>query len=100
MPLTGEQIVLALGEVDDVIITRLLATGGTADQLAESQTRSENNEPLLSSGRRLPGGRVGYLADMLITLEERIVWESAERLALCQFPLEADGTPCVAVRAL
>jgi hypothetical protein len=70
MFLTREQIVRALGEVDDVMIAQIIATGATADELAEAQAWLENNEPLLNSGRRLPAGRVGHLADMLITLEE------------------------------
>lgn len=68
--LTQEQIRRALGQVDDAALARIMATGATAEELAEAQAWVANDEPLLNTGKALPKGRVGMLAEILMTLEE------------------------------
>jgi hypothetical protein len=70
MPLNRAEIIRILGEVDDVIVAQIIASGATADELAEAQAWVSNDEPLLNSGKPLPAGRVGQLADILTKLEE------------------------------
>jgi hypothetical protein len=69
MPLTREQIRRALGEVDDAALARIMATGATPEELAEAQAWVVNDEPLLNTGKALPKGRVGMLAEILMTLD-------------------------------
>jgi hypothetical protein len=70
VPLNRAEIIRVLGEVDDVIIAQIVASGATAEELAEAQAWMSNDEPLLNSGKPLPAGRVGHLANLLAKLEE------------------------------
>jgi hypothetical protein len=70
VPLNRAEIIRVLGEVDDVIIAQIVASGATAQELAEAQAWVSNDEPLLNSGKPLPAGRVGQLAEILSKLEE------------------------------
>jgi len=70
MSVTREQIRRVLGDVDDVAVSRIMATGATAEELAEAQAWVANDEPFLNTGKALPKGRVGLLAEILIRLEE------------------------------
>jgi hypothetical protein len=70
MLLNRAEIIRLLGDVDDVIIAQIVASGTTADELAEAQAWVSNDEPLLNSGKSLPAGRVGRLAAILVKLEE------------------------------
>jgi hypothetical protein len=73
---------------DDVTIAKIIATGATAEELAEAQAWIANDEPLINAGRplapsRLDGasapmeigtealtkGRVGELVDILTELD-------------------------------
>ena len=75
MRLNRDQIKRALGSVDDHVIARILGIGATAEELAEAQAWVANDEPLLNTGKPLPKGRVGGLAEILMSLDE----ESEER---------------------
>ena len=77
MPLNRAAIIRILGEVDDVIVAQIIASGATEDELAEAQAWALNDEPVLNSGKPLPAGRVSQLADILTKLEE----ERAEPVA-------------------
>jgi len=70
MPLHREEIVRAIGEVNDAVISRIMRIGPTAGELAEAQAWLANDEPLVNSGKPLPGGRVGEIVEILQTLEE------------------------------
>jgi hypothetical protein len=70
VPLNREEIIRALGEVDEVIVAQIIASGATAHELAEARAWISNNEPLLNSGKPLPSGRVGRLTEILSKLEE------------------------------
>jgi hypothetical protein len=70
VPLSREEIIRALGEVDEVIVAQIIASGATANELAEARAWVLNDESLLNDGRPLPSGRVRQLADILAKLEE------------------------------
>jgi hypothetical protein len=67
--LTRDEIIKAVGQVDDVTIAEIIGTGGTAEELAEAQAWAVNDDPLLNAGRKLPTGRVRELIDILAELE-------------------------------
>jgi hypothetical protein len=67
--LTRDEIIKAVGQVDDVTIAGIIGTGATADELAEAQAWAVNDDPLLNAGRKLPTGRVRELIDILAELE-------------------------------
>jgi hypothetical protein len=67
--LTRDDVIKAVGEVDDVTIAEIIATGATAEELAEAQAWIANEDALLDAGKPLPTGRVRELIDILAELE-------------------------------
>jgi hypothetical protein len=67
--MTRDDVIEALGRIDDATIAEIIATGATADELAEAQAWIVNDEPLLNAGRPLATGRVRELIDILAELE-------------------------------
>ncbi|WP_407178341.1 hypothetical protein [Bradyrhizobium sp. STM 3562] len=69
--ITREDAIKAVGGADanDVVISQIIGTGATVDELAEAQAWIANDEPLMNTGRPLPSGRVGELVDILSELQ-------------------------------
>ena len=67
--LTRDDVIKAVGAVDDVTIAQIIGIHATADELAEAQAWLANDEPLLNAGRPLATGRVRELVDILSDLE-------------------------------
>jgi hypothetical protein len=67
--LTRDDVIKAVGAVDDVTIAQIIGTGATADELAEAQAWIVNDEALMNTGKPLPSGRVGELVEILTELE-------------------------------
>ncbi len=68
--LTREELVAALGPVDDIVVAQVVAMGATAEELAEARAWIASDEPLINSGRPLAAGRIGQLVEILATIEE------------------------------
>lgn len=64
-PLTRKDVIETIGDVDDVTVADIIATGATAQDLAEAQSWVTNDEALLNTGRPLPTGRVGQLVEII-----------------------------------
>ena len=64
-PLTRDDLIIALGQIDDIVVAEILNTGATAEELAEAQAWLSNNEPLMNSGRPLATGRISRLIEIL-----------------------------------
>ena len=67
--ITRDDVTRAIGRIDDVTIAEIIATGATADELAEAQAWIANDEPLMNAGRPLATGRVRELIDILAEFE-------------------------------
>jgi hypothetical protein len=67
--MTRDDVTRAIGHIDDVTIAEIIATGATADELAEAQAWIANDEPLMNAGRPLATGRVRDLIDILAELD-------------------------------
>jgi hypothetical protein len=70
MPLTRDEIIKALGDVDDAVIAELIRMGATTEELAEAQAWIANDEALMNAGKPLASGRPARLAEIMGTLEE------------------------------
>jgi hypothetical protein len=70
MSLSREQLIKALGDVDDASLAEILAMGVTAEELAEAQAWITNDEALISSGKPLVSGRVSRLVEILTSIED------------------------------
>jgi hypothetical protein len=51
--LTRDDVINAVGAVDDVTIAQIIGINATADELAEAQAWIVNDDPLLNAGRPL-----------------------------------------------
>lgn len=68
--LTRDDVIKAVGPVEDVTIAEIIGTGATAEELAEAKAWTANDEPLMNAGKPLAKGRVGELVEILTELEE------------------------------
>jgi hypothetical protein len=67
--LRRDDVIRAVGPVDDVTVAEIIGTNATVNELAEAQAWIANDEPLLNDGRPLAQGRVRELIDILAELE-------------------------------
>jgi len=70
MSMTAGTVVSILGPVDQSLIAEVIATGATLDELEQAFAWINNDEALIGEGRRLPGGRVATLVDILAADDE------------------------------
>ncbi|WP_407158453.1 hypothetical protein [Bradyrhizobium sp. STM 3557] len=66
---TRDDVIKAVGPVDDVTIAQIIGTGATIDELAEAQAWLANDEPFMNTGKPLATGRVRGLVEILSELE-------------------------------
>jgi hypothetical protein len=67
--LTRDDVLKAVGQADDVTISKIISSGATVTELAEAQAWLSNDEPLINAGRPLATGRARELVDILSDLE-------------------------------
>jgi len=67
---TQKDIVAALGPVDDLVISEILGTGATVEELAEAAAWIANDEALMNIGQPLATGRVSRLVEIIAALKE------------------------------
>jgi hypothetical protein len=67
--LTQEDVIKAIGRVDDVTIAQIIGINATVDELAEALAWMANDEPMMNAGRPLATGRVRELVDILAELQ-------------------------------
>jgi hypothetical protein len=79
-PLTRKEITAALGDIDDFVVTEIINTGATADELAEARAWLANSEPLINTGKPLASGRVGRLVEILDSIEADEVGPAGHRI--------------------
>lgn len=68
--LTREDVIAILGQIDDAMVAKIIASGATAEELAEARAWLANDEPLMNTGRPLATGRAGHLVEMIAAIEE------------------------------
>jgi hypothetical protein len=71
MALTREQLVKAVGNVDEAVVAEILGMGATAEELAQAQAWIGNDEALINMGKPLVRGRVSRLVEILTSIEEQ-----------------------------
>jgi uncharacterized protein (DUF433 family) len=77
--LTRKDVTAMLGELDDVVVAEIIATGATPEELAEAHAWLANDEPLMNAGRPLPTGRVARVVDIIAAIGEEEEQEAAGR---------------------
>ena len=64
-----DDVIKAIGAVDDATVAQIIGTGATVDELAEALAWMASDEPRMNSARPLATGRVRRLVDILAELE-------------------------------
>jgi hypothetical protein len=77
--LARKDVTALFGELDDVVIAKIIATGATRDELAEVHAWIANDEPLMNAGRPLPSGRIARLVDLFVAIKEEEEQEEVVR---------------------
>jgi hypothetical protein len=70
MTLTREDVLSVIGPADEILITEIIATQATREELAHAWAWLNNDEALINEGRSLPNGRTGDLIQLLSSLDE------------------------------
>jgi hypothetical protein len=65
MRLSSEDVRAVVGPIDETLLADILATGASAQELAEAWAWVSAEEALVNEGRALPSGRVAQLIDLL-----------------------------------
>ena len=68
--LTRAEVIAALGPVDDIVVSDILATGASSEELVQARTWLTNDEAPINAGEPLASGRVARLMEILEDLEE------------------------------
>jgi len=67
--ISRDDVMAAIGQVDDATIAEIIGTGATVEELAEAKAWIANDEPLMNIGKPLATGKVRELVDILSELE-------------------------------
>ena len=68
--LTRGEVLAALGPVDDILVSDILATGASDQEFLQARSWLANDEAPINAGEPLASGRVARLMAILGTLEE------------------------------
>jgi hypothetical protein len=70
MSMVRQDVVSVLGPIDEALVTEIIATNATAEELSDAWAWVNNDEALISEGRHLPDGKVAELVDLLSSSED------------------------------
>jgi hypothetical protein len=68
--LTRDEIVTALGSVDDTLVSDILGTGASSEEFAQARVWLANDEAPINAGEPLASGVVARLIGILECLED------------------------------
>lgn len=69
-PLTRQEVIAAVGSIDEIVLSEIMAMGASAEELAEAVAWTTNDEALINSGKPLASGRVARLVELLAREKE------------------------------
>lgn len=68
--LTRDDVLSVIGPADDVLVTEIIATQATLEELTRAWAWVNNDEALINAGQPLPGGRTAELVELLTAEDE------------------------------
>jgi hypothetical protein len=63
--LSPKDVKAAFGDLDDVTVAKIMASGATPQELAEARAWIISDDALMNAGKPLPAGQVGRLVELL-----------------------------------
>ena len=70
--LTREEVVAALGSVDDHLVAEILATGGSSEEFAAARAWVANDEVPMNTGAPLASGRITQFVELLEAADDSL----------------------------
>jgi hypothetical protein len=70
MGLTRDDVLSVIGPADEILVTDIIATEATTEELAQAWAWVNNDEALINEGRPLPSGRIAELVELLTPQDE------------------------------
>ena len=68
--LTHDDVLAVMGRADDIVISKIIASGATREELMKAYAWHTNDEALVNEGRSLPSGRIGELISIMSDLDD------------------------------
>jgi len=65
MALTRDDVLSVIGPADEILVTAIIATEVTTEELAQAWAWVNNDEALINEGRAPPSGRTAELVEIL-----------------------------------
>lgn len=65
MTMTARDITAIIGPADEDLLSEIMLTGATPEELAQAWAWVNSDDVLIDSGRPLPAGKVAELIDLL-----------------------------------
>jgi hypothetical protein len=65
MALTRDDVRSVIGPADETLVTEIIATKATTEELTHAWAWANNDEALINEGRPLPSGRTAELVELL-----------------------------------
>ena len=65
MALTRDDVLSVIGPTAEILVTEIIATEATIEELAQAWAWMNNDEALINEGRALPSGRTAELVELL-----------------------------------
>ena len=65
MALTRDDVLSVIGPADEILVTEIIATEATTEELAQAWAWVNSDEALINEGRALPSGRTAELVELL-----------------------------------
>ncbi|MDR6306712.1 hypothetical protein GGQ85_004446 [Nitrobacter vulgaris] len=70
MALTRDDVLSVIGPADETLVTEIIATKATTEELTHAWAWANNDEALINEGRPLPSGRTAELVELLTQDDE------------------------------
>ena len=70
MAMTAQEITAIIGPADEQLLSEIMLTGATAEELAQAWAWVNSDDVLIDAGQPLPGGKIAELIDLLELIDD------------------------------
>ena len=70
MAMTAHDITAIIGPADEQLLSEIMLTGATPEELAQAWAWVNSDDVLIDAGRALPGGRIAELIDLFEAIDD------------------------------
>lgn len=70
MAMTAQEITAIIGPADEQLLSEIMLTGATAEELAQAWAWVNSDDVLIDAGQTLPGGKIAELIELLELIDD------------------------------